>query len=207
LIRVRAKLGCMLLAAVAGLPCGAQVLYKWTDAEGKVQYSDTAPKKFQGEVTRLEPEPKRPLPAPGDARPVPKPLPAATKAPAPTDSSKVRRDRRESLQAHVDMARKRLDEARKSLDSGREEGEGDRQVHQQRMAAAGTPGTSGGMHGFTSRANCRVVTGADGKKATICSSAVLTEGYHERVAKLEEAVAKAEADLATAEEAYLRGRD
>ena len=60
------------LCAFAGA-ASAQVLYKWTDADGKTQYSDRPPKNFNGTVTRMEP----------DVQPTPvAPYKAPDKAPA-----------------------------------------------------------------------------------------------------------------------------
>ena len=41
----------LLLAAASAWP---QALYKWTDKDGKVQYADKPPLRFEGPVTKIE---------------------------------------------------------------------------------------------------------------------------------------------------------
>jgi hypothetical protein len=43
--------------ALAGLPAAAQTLYKLIDRNGKVTYSETAPKNFDGKVVRIDVDP------------------------------------------------------------------------------------------------------------------------------------------------------
>jgi hypothetical protein len=64
----------------------------------------------------------------------------------------------------------------------------------------------GGMHGMTERSNCRV-EGSGNQKILMCPTSVPTEEYRERVARLEEAMRKAEAELEAAEVAWRRGVD
>ena len=59
-------------------PAAAQTMYRWTDAQGRVQYSDRLPKDFKGEVTRIE----------ADAQPPPA-APIARPAPAKAEPAKV----------------------------------------------------------------------------------------------------------------------
>ena len=211
----------LLAAAVAiSLPLGAQTLYKWIDAQGRVQYSDKPPKDFKGEVTKLESDPLPTATVP--ARPAsPKAAPEA--APPATDLNAQRRAIRERLGANVKLAREKLERARKALaEAGGPEPE-ERQVIQQRVAQGGgnpkplpIPNTDptqgrtagGGMHGMTARSNCREVTLADGKtKTVICPTSVPGEAYFDRVRRLEEEVAKAEEELEAAQTAYRRGVD
>lgn len=176
-------------------PAIAQVLYKWTDANGKVQYSDQPPKNFKGPVTRLEPDavaaPKAAAPkAPERA------LPDGVKPPEPVDIARERRERRERLQAKLDEARTRVEEARKALDEGRDRRDGDQQFIQQRVKDPG------------GRVNCRKVKDvATGKEVLVCGTPVLKEEYFDRVAQLEAALKAAEESLAEAETAYRRGVD
>ena len=209
-----------LLAATASLPGAAQVVYKWIDATGKVQYSDQPPKDFKGEVTRMEREPAQAT-IPLDAvKPVKPALADGVKAP---DPGRERRERREKLQARIDAARAKVDAARSALDAGRESTEEDRRVIQQRVPPQ--PGMSGaqqiavnpdptqgqtlggGMHGMTPRANCRVAQGADGRPTTLCAASLLGQDYFDRVERLEAALAQAEEELDAAEKAYRRGVD
>ncbi len=48
-----------ILAAMASGPLAAQTLYKLIDKKGKVTYSDTPPKDFDGQVIPVEIDPKR----------------------------------------------------------------------------------------------------------------------------------------------------
>lgn len=186
--------------ACAGLPAPAQVLYKWIDAQGKVQYSDQPPKNFKGEVTRIEPDaqPARP------AAPVPNPQPAPAREAkaeekAKDDVATRRRLQRERLAADVARARAKLEAARAALDNAGSPTVDERQVVQQHYARGTQPATP--------RSNCREVTRADGKKGLMCPALVPNEGYYERVRALEADVERAERELEEAERAYRRGVD
>lgn len=211
----------VLLAAVAAT-ADARVLYKWIDAQGKVQYSDQPPKNFTGEVTRIEPDtPATPAPAPRKAvAPVREAKPAEDTI---VEMAARKRETRDTLRANVERARAKVEEAKKALqeaqDTPRDE---ERQIIQQRVSGRGNTGTpqnianpdktqsrvtGGGIHGMSARANCRDAKGADGKVATICPSSMLTQDYFERIAKLEEALRKAEDELELAQTAYRRNVD
>jgi hypothetical protein len=105
-----------LLAATAS----AQTLYRWTDAQGRVQYSDRPPKDFKGEVVKIEPDVQPPPPPP-----IVKPRPATPEAVKPAEkaegdlNSRLRANR-EKLAADVERARERLEAAKKarSADAG-----------------------------------------------------------------------------------------
>ena len=96
--RRSAALAAAAAALALSLPIAAQVLYKWIDADGKVQYSDQPPKKHSGPVTRIEPDP---APAPGPVRkpiPVqPKPAVAPKVEAQPEDRATRRRATRDAL--------------------------------------------------------------------------------------------------------------
>lgn len=205
---------------LAWCEAAAQVLYKWTDAEGKVQYSDRAPKNFTGAVTRLEPDeqPVPSMPTPG------KPLPGATavqvgeERPAAPDSAGQRRALRLKLEYDVALARRKLESARAALEASPSPQDDERQVIQQKRekgnpapgpGSASTGGMlgSGAMHGGTPRSNCRTVKGNDGKTITTCPTAVPNDAFYDRINALEEAVTVAEKELAAAEQAYRRGVD
>lgn len=196
---VRAVLLSLLLASVAA-SSAAQTLYKWTDAQGRIQYSDQPPKGFKGEVTRIEAD------APPPQAPVPVPKAAAPRAPegkqagkAPGDINSRRRAVREKLAADVTRARARLEAAKKALDEAEGPQVDERQVVQQRFPRGTQPKTP--------RSNCREVVASDGKKSLMCPALVPGEGYYDRIRGLEEAVAKAEEDLELAERAYRQGTD
>lgn len=184
------------LAVAAAAP--AQTLYKWTDAQGKVQYSDRPPKNFTGEVTRI-PIDAAPAPAPA------KPAAPAVKEAAPAvdkpvdDIAARRRALRERLGADVARAREKLEAARAALENAGGPEVDERQVVQQRFAKGTRPAQA--------RSNCREVAGADGRKSLMCPALVPGEGYYERIRLLEEALKRAEEELEAAERAYRRGVD
>ena len=213
-----AVLACIACAALA-LPATAQVLYKWIDAQGKVQYSDKPPKDFKGEVTRLEAEEY----LPPVVRPVaPKAAPAAGDAKDDKPSlNSQRRAVREKLAGDVARARDKRDAAKRALEEAEGPAPDEMQVIQQRVKAGGNPkpqpipnrdatqsrGAGGGMHGMTAqRSNCREVV-SGGKKNVICPTVVPGDAYHERIKKLEEELALAEQELSAAERAYRLGVD
>ncbi|HYC36846.1 MAG TPA: DUF4124 domain-containing protein [Usitatibacter sp.] len=195
-----------LLIAIAALlwsgAANAQVLYKWTDAQGKVQYSDQPPKNFKGEVTRIEPDV---YPAMQPSRVVAPPAPA--QAPPPTlekanpadDIGARRKATRERLAADMARARERLEAARKARAEGEAPGQDERQVVRQHYAKGTQPGMP--------KSNCREVTAANGKKSLMCPALVPSPAYYERIEDLEAAVKRAEEELEAAERAYRRGVD
>jgi hypothetical protein len=216
-----------LLAIAAVVAAGlahAQVLYKWTDAQGKVQYSDQPPKNFDGPVTRIEPDtPATPWFPPAASAATPKAPSATPGHDGMMELATRKRESREALRANIERAQARVDAARKALDEAKATpDEGERQVIQQRVATSGNFGTAqnvpntdvprsrataGGMHGMAVRTNCRSATGADGKTATVCPTTVLRPEYFERIEKLEEALRVAEEDLAAAQRLYARNVD
>ena len=180
----------------------AQTLYKWVDKDGKTHYSDKQPVGFKGEVTRIE----------ADAQPAPMPaakVPAKAAKAEADDDEKVpdiaarRRAERERLAARLAMARARLEEARKALVDGEEPREGEKQFVQQHHARNErrpdrTP---------PPRLNCMSQKASDGRAIWNCPTPIPGEAYFSRQKELEEAVQKAEEDLAEAEQAYRRGVD
>ena len=214
----------ILIAACAatGLPA-QQVLYKWTDAQGKVQYSDQPPKNFDGPVTRIEPDtPATPWTPPAAPAPA-KPASATPGHDGMVELAARKREMREALRANVERARVKVEAAQKALDEARAApADDERQVIQQRVATTGNFGTAqnvpnvdvprsrataGGMHGMAVRTNCRSATGSDGKSATVCPTTVLRPEYFERIDKLEEALRVAEEELAAAQRIYARNVD
>jgi hypothetical protein len=183
------------LVAVGPLEALAQALYKWTDKDGKIQYSDKPPVKFEGEVTRIE----------IDAQPATRPPYVAPQAPPktveqglaqPADPAAKRRELRLKLEARVVAARAQLATAKAALEAAGSPQEGEGQVVQQRFAKP-----------KAGRSNCRAMKGADNKVFYNCPALVPNDAYYERIKNLEDAVARAEEELAAAEEAYRRGVD
>ena len=204
-------------AALAAGAVQAQVLFKWMDAQGRVQYSDKPPKDFKGEVTRLESD----VHPPAIVRPLPQSKAAEAKDEKPASMNDKRRATRERLTAALETARAKRDAARKALDEA-EPAEDERQVIQQRVSKGGNTKpqpianrdptqarpTGGGMHGMSAdRTNCREVI-SNGRKGVVCPTSVPGgEAYRERIRVLEEALAAAEEELTAAETAYRRGVD
>jgi hypothetical protein len=209
------------VALFAALAVHGQALYKWTDAQGKTQYSDQPPKTFTGVVTRIEPD----IPAtPAEPTKAAPPREAAKPAEDPVlDLAGRRRETRETLRANVERARARVEQARLALKEAQDvPGDDDRQIIQQRVGGRGNTGTpqnipntdttqarvsGGGMHGMSSRSNCRDARGSDGKVQAVCPTSMLRPEYFERLEKLEEALSKAEAELELAQAIYRRNVD
>lgn len=205
-------------AALIAAPVTAdsQVFYKWTDKDGKVQYGDQPPKNFSGEVIRIEVDPTAHVTA---LPPPPRAAPDAAKsaAPPPPDVATKRRELRNKLEGDLARAREKLELAKAALADVSMPHDDERQVIQQRVdkgrpsgpGSASTGGMLGlgAMLGAAPRSNCQTVSGADGRQVVICPTMVPNEAYHERRKKLEEAVQRAEEEVAAAETAYRRGVD
>ena len=199
----RFVVGLVALACVAAV-AHAQVLYKWIDDEGKVHYSDTPPKNFKGQLTKIEtdvaPTPTAPpAAAPSKAAPTEA---GKAEAPAADDFLTQRRAKRAALEARLKVARANLDSAKKALAAGADPQPDEQQVIRQDMKQG-----QGGMHGLsTARSNCRK-TVKDGKEMMMCPALLATDAYYERIGKLEVAVRQAEEELDDAEQAWRRGVD
>jgi hypothetical protein len=194
--------------ALAAASASAQVLYKWTDKDGKVQYADKPPTLFDGPVTKIE----------IDVQPDATARARAREGPESSQIAAKRRAIRTQLAAEVARTRDRLEAARTALAMADSPREDERQVAQQRLdQARPTPGADsrstggmlgmGGMLGGAERSNCRVEQQQDGRKVTTCPTYVPGDAYYERIRELEEAVRRAQADVDAAEEAYRRGVD
>jgi hypothetical protein len=114
-------------AVLAGATlAGAQTLYKLIDKNGKVTYSETAPKDFPGQVIRIDIDPNRntaTLPKPKEAEaagPREGGKDVRTKGPPPDDAPNVAGNNT------VEAARERLEAAKKALaDAQQNPGEGE----------------------------------------------------------------------------------
>jgi hypothetical protein len=217
----RGAVASLAIAAFAALSADAlgAAFYKWIDAQGNVHYGDQPPKGFKGEVTRVEVDPaanevsvQSPA-AKAEARGAVKPGP---------DLLEQRRATRARLEANLASARERLDLAKQALAQFTADGSG--QVIQQTFdpsvappgtppggtpAAGSAPGTlappsMGGMLGMSgNRSNCHT----NANKTVTCAGLVPNEEHTQHVAALEDAVKRAEADVAEAEVAYRKGVD
>jgi hypothetical protein len=186
--------------ALAAACAGAQTIYRWIDADGKVHYGDQLPKGYTGPATRIEPD----KPADGTGAPpsgvtVITPPRRTELSPPPTeDVAGKRRATREKLEAQVEAARARLAAARKARDEAPDAQEDERQIVRRVMdpAQAGVP-----------RSNCTPGRDASGQRIIMCPSPVPGDAYYDRIRQLDEAVTRAEDDLANAQQAYRRGVD
>lgn len=182
----------------------AQVLYKWVDKDGRVHFSDKPPVGFKGEVTKIIPD-VAPDPAPAVT---PTPAPKKAKPEAEDDEKAVdiatqRRQLREQLAARVTAARAKLEAARKAMSDGEDATDDERQyVRQEFPRNERSPDKTP-----PPRSNCMSQKTSDGKAVWNCPRPIPTDGYFSRQEKLEEAVKKAEEELADAERAYRRGVD
>jgi hypothetical protein len=215
--------------AAAAFCAAAQAadLYRWTDAGGGTHYGDKPPKGALN-VTRIDVDtasstmPSRPA-APATPAGAPARADGAA-APAPPDLLTQRRATRARLEANVATAQARLDLARKNLAEAAELQPDEQQVVQQRTDVAqpkpvADTGSSaadgalpqaahGGMMGmYPNRSNCTTSRVANGKAVVTCPTIIPNQAYLERVTALEDAVRKAEDDLAAAQTAYRRGVD
>jgi Domain of unknown function (DUF4124) len=200
--------------------CGAMAasFYRWVDQGGNVHYGDHPPKNAL-ELTRIEVDPAPEAQAP----PAPRaaiPNKELRREPAAPDLAARRRATREALDARLQNARQKLDLARAALAKAAAPEDDERDIVQQRheVGTSGRPDSpgsensgdalgTGGMLGMAPRSNCRQSTGKDGKQVVICPTMVPNDKYRERIARLEEAVRKAEEEVADAERAYRRGVD
>jgi hypothetical protein len=181
-------------------------VYTWTDANGRVQYSDQPPKNFSGVVKRVEMDEKPSVPAALPQAKVKKEEPAAAAPPAAKDMATRRRDERERLGDQLAAAREKLAEARKALAQNQEPEAEERQIVLRPGAAPGALPMPGIISPAT-RSNCREQVSNDGKKSIFCPVSMPNDAYFERIAKLEAAVKSAEEEVTTAERAYRRGVD
>lgn len=188
----RALLAAVALMAGAAALADTKTFYRWTDEQGRLQYSDKPPTGFKGEVTKFEVDydatKARVAPAPRVPADVMRDV-----APPPPDVAKSRRDQRAKLEDSLRKAQDKVAAAKAALESGGDLKEDERQVVQRKYAKA-----------QPDKANCRPTQ--DGKKgAVMCPSIVPGEPYYDRQRGLEEALRQAEEELADAETAYRRG--
>ena len=196
-------MGALALAA----DTAAQTFYKWVDKDGKVQYSDKPPVGFTGQVTKIQNDP---FPDVAPRAPAASPSAAPAKPQAEDDEKEKapdaatrRRQTREQLSSRLTAARVKLEAAQKALADGDGATEDEKQfVHQGFPRDARRPERTP-----PPRTNCMSSTTSDGRAEWNCPRQVPNDAYFDRQGKLEEAVRKAEEELAEAEQAYRRGVD
>jgi Domain of unknown function (DUF4124) len=168
----------VLLLALASLQASAQALYKYVDANGKVTYSDRAPKAGE-KAERMTADTTTNIIS----------SPAASRGGAVVRSAgnaSGRTAERDKLKALVDAAEMDLERAKKALEEGQTP-----QDEEQRIVV-----------------KTKTIKGKDGKLVTVPTgqNAVLrTDEYRERIANLESAVKMAEEKLEQAQTNYRRG--
>jgi len=102
-------LACAVSAAIVSLPAAAQTLYKLIDKNGKITYSESPPKDFDGKVIRMDIDP--------NANTATLPKPGA--GPAPTEAEKILRRPAPSAGGEQ-AAREKLEAAQKALKDARD---------------------------------------------------------------------------------------
>lgn len=192
----RAVRACLLaLAAILAAPAAAQVLYKLVDRQGRVTYSDKAPKNFDGTVTVLTPDTESNLLPSG------RPAEAARPPAQAPGVAEGRRATREALEKRLRAAQARVEAARKALSEGGDPQQDEMQTIQHRKPPLAAGQAPPNRNCFTTK-NPR--TGAE---VLNCPTRVPSDAYYERQKKLEEELKAAEEELAEAERAYRRGTD
>jgi hypothetical protein len=189
---VRALL--LAVAATLATPAFAQVIYKLVDRQGRVTYSNTEPKDFDGTVTRLETD------AGSNVVPSAKAGDAPPRAGASSDVAEKRRRTREDLEKKLRAAQDRVEAARKAKAEGGDPLPEELQTIQHRRA----PLPSGQL---PPSPNCFNATDPNGAVFLNCPTRVPQEAYFERLKKLDEELRLAEEALELAERAYRRGTD
>lgn len=183
------------LAAILAAPAGAQkILYKLIDRQGRVIYTDSVPKNFDGTVTPLEPE------AGSNVMPSARPPEAAATVNAPAGINETRRQARDDLDQKLRAAQAKAEAARKAKAEGADPLPEELQTIQHRSA----PPRSGQP---LPKPNCFVAKTPHGVPVVHCPSQVPNDAYYARQKTLDDELAAAEGELTLAERAYRRGTD
>jgi TolA-binding protein len=184
----------MALAVALAAHADGQVLFKLIDRKGRVTYSDTEPKNFDGEVIRLEPDTASNI-MPGLPRPGRPPSSGPVK-----DGPSPRQVARAELEKRLRAAQDRVEAARKAKAEGEDPLPEELQTIQKRFAplaqGQAAPGPS-----------CLSLVDPHGAAFLSCPSRVPNEDYYARQKALDDALQQAEEELALAERAYRRGTD
>lgn len=193
----------ILLLALASVSASAQVLYKYTDARGKVTYSDKAPKAGE-KAERMAVDTttnvvNSPAGARGSAGSNGKEVSAD-----PGVRAKERAALRDDLKAAVDAAQANLDNAKLALEEGRTPREGEQRITVKPATIKTKDGTI-----VTVPTVANPVSTSVGVNPILTpagqNSVTRTDAYSERIASLEAAVKAAEEKLEQAQTNYRRG--
>jgi hypothetical protein len=183
------------LAAVLAAPALAQqILYKLIDRQGRVTYTDSVPKNFDGTVTPLEPD------TGSNVVPSARPPEGAAKAKAPPGINETRRQARDDLDRKLRAAQAKVEAARKAKAEGADPQAEELQTIQHRSAPP-RPGQP------LPKPNCFLAKTPNGAPVVHCPSQVPNDAYYARQKKLDDDLAAAEEELTLAERAYRRGTD
>lgn len=190
------RLALVALALLAAPGWAAGPLYKLIDGKGRVTFTDTVPKDFDGQVIRLEVVTTPTVP--------PTPVPPAPSASPPARVETFSGRRQQDLAALADRlekARARVAAAQKAKDEGGRAAPQEMQVVQRRYP----PPKAGQPAPFP---NCATRKDpASGSPVMICPAQVPGPAFYERQRKLDDDLVAAELELADAERAYRRGVD
>jgi len=117
------RLESLLLAvafSLSGMPALAQTIYKLIDKNGKVSYSDTAPKNFDGQVIPVEIDPKANIAQP------PK-IPPGGSPPMSPYATQRELERNDAM-LKLNQARDRYNAAKEALDNGKDPQDSEYQI-------------------------------------------------------------------------------
>jgi len=182
------------MAVALAWPACAQTLYKLTDKEGRVTYSDKVPKGYDGTVVAIEPD------TASNIVPSAKAGAGALRTAPASGIGEDRRKAREDLDRKLRAAQARAEAARKAKAEGGDPLPDELQTVQHRSR----PLRSGEQ---PPNPNCFNAVDASGMATLNCPTRVPGDSYYERQKKLDEDLKRAEEELTLAERAYRRGTD
>jgi Domain of unknown function (DUF4124) len=193
----------VLLLTLASLQAGAQVLYKYVDANGKVTYSDKAPKAGE-KAERIQADTKTnvmnsPAGVSGGASSIGKEGSADVNV-----RIKERVALRDSLKGQVDAARAELERAKLALEEGKTPREGEQRIIVKPATVRVKDGTIVTVPTVINPVSSPTIGNLTPTPAGQ-NVVTRTDAYSERIAGLEAAVKEAEAKLELAETNYRRG--
>jgi Domain of unknown function (DUF4124) len=187
---------CLTLAVC--LTAQGQTLYKQVDKDGNVTYTDK-PAGRDGKASTLDFD--------KDLNVTQSPPKAgADEKKSPVDERiKKRLDLRDNLRAAVESAEARLEAAKLALANERDPRDEEWQRIINTPDNGGKPNAAGAITARGGQIACSKAKNPDGSERIFCpTTAVPNEDYSNRMQALEQAVAKAEDDLHTAQQAYRR---
>ena len=192
-----------LLLALIVVQASAQVLYKYTDANGKVTYSDRAPKAGEKAERITADTTTNVISSPAGARAI---APGGGKEGSADVNVRVkeRAALRDTLQGKVDVARAALETAKLALEEGKTPREGEQRVIVKPATVKTKDGT---IVTVPTVANPVSSTSLGSLTPTPAgqNAVTRTDAYSERIERLEAAVKSAEEQLELAQTNYRRG--